>query len=90
MASVDLQDAYYTVAVQEDYRKYLRFIWRGIKYQYGALANGLSPAPGYFTKLIKPVLLIYEKKDFCRCHTSMILIHKAVHFKTVLKMSMQR
>lgn len=47
MASVDLKDAYYTLNIDPEYRKYLRFIWRGQKWQYTALLNGLSPAPRY-------------------------------------------
>lgn len=47
MASVDLKDAYYTLNIDPEYRKYLRFIWRSQKWQYTALLNGLSPAPRY-------------------------------------------
>ncbi|WAQ94975.1 LOW QUALITY PROTEIN: hypothetical protein MAR_007446 [Mya arenaria] len=51
MALIDLKDAYYTVNVSEEFRKYLRFIWRGQLYQYTCLANGLACAPRKFTKL---------------------------------------
>ena len=33
MASVDLKDAYYTISVAEQYRKYLMFEWQGSYYQ---------------------------------------------------------
>lgn len=56
MASVDIQDAYFSVSVSPLYRKYLRFIWAGKLYQFTALPNGLSSAPRIFTKLMKPVL----------------------------------
>ena len=55
MGSIDLKDAYYTVSIHPDYRKYLRFIWRGEVWEYQCLAFGLSPAPRLFTKLLKPV-----------------------------------
>ena len=55
LASVDLQDAYYTVPVHESHRKYLRFVWQGVLWQYKVLPNGLSSAPRLFTKLLKPV-----------------------------------
>ena len=55
LASVDLQDAYYTVPVHESHRKYLRFFWQGVLWQYKVLPNGLSSAPRLFTKLLKPV-----------------------------------
>ena len=55
MASIDLKDAYYTVAVHFDHQKYLKFIFEGILYQYTCLPNGLYSAPRLFTKLLKPV-----------------------------------
>ena len=55
MASIDLTDAYYTVPVAPEHRKYLRFMWGGKLFQYTCLPNGLSSAPRYFTKLLKPV-----------------------------------
>jgi hypothetical protein len=55
MASVDLRDAYYTIPISKDYQQYLRFLWEGKLYQYTCLPNGLSSAPRYFTKILKPV-----------------------------------
>lgn len=55
MASIDLTDAYYSVNVEESFRKYLRFIWNGKLYQYTCLAQGLSCAPRIFTKIMKPI-----------------------------------
>ena len=55
MASIDLTDAYYTVPVAPEHRIYLRFMWGGKLFQYTCLPNGLSSAPRYFTKLLKPV-----------------------------------
>ena len=45
MASVDLQDAYYTVPVHLKHRMYLKFLFNGTLYQYTSLPNGLSSAP---------------------------------------------
>ena len=53
MTSLDLQDAYYSVPIAKEHRKYFKFLWNGTLYQYKALANGLSPAPRVFTKLLK-------------------------------------
>lgn len=61
MASIDLKDAYYTVPIAKEHRKYLRFMWRGKLYQYTCMANGLSPAPRYFTKLLKPIYASLRK-----------------------------
>lgn len=54
LASLDLKDAYYSVPVARDHRKYLRFLWRGQLYQFTCLPNGLSCCPRKFTKLMKP------------------------------------
>ena len=56
LASVDLRDAYFTVPIHPDSRKFLRFTWQGRLWQFQALPNGLSSAPRLFTKLLKPVL----------------------------------
>ena len=55
MASIRLTNGYYTVPVAPEHRKYLRFMWGGKLFQYTCLPNGLSSAPRYFTKLLKPV-----------------------------------
>ena len=55
MASVDLRDAYYSVRVHEEDRKYLRFKWNGLIYQFTCMPNGLACAPRFFTKLLNPV-----------------------------------
>ena len=49
MASIDLKDAYYTVAVHFEQQKCLQFVFEGTLSQYTCLPNGL------FTKLLKPV-----------------------------------
>ena len=56
MASIDLKDAYYSVPISRDDRKYLRFLWQGTLFQFTCLPNGLSCAPRKFTKLLKPAL----------------------------------
>ena len=55
MASVDLRDAYYSVRVHEFDRKFLRFKWKGIIYQFTCMPNGLACAPRFFTKLLNPI-----------------------------------
>ena len=53
--SVDLKDAYYSVLVDQDHRKYLRFLWDGTCYQFRCLPMGLTSSPRVFTKLLKPI-----------------------------------
>jgi len=55
MASVDLKDAYYSIPVHPEHRKYLMFEWEGQYYQFTCLPNGLSSAPRVFTKILKRV-----------------------------------
>ena len=55
MASIDLKDAYYSVPIHSNSRKYLKFIWQNQLFQFKVLPNGLSSAPRLFTKILKPV-----------------------------------
>ena len=55
MASVDWKDAYYSVPVATDMRKFLVFRWEGEAFQYTCLPNGLACAPRVFTKLTKVI-----------------------------------
>ena len=54
---IDLKDAYLHVPINQLYRKYLRFAYRGQIYQYKALPFGLATAPYLFTRLIKALAL---------------------------------
>ncbi len=53
MISIDIKDAYYTIKIDEQYRKYLRFEFEGQLYQFRVLPNGLSSGPRIFTKILK-------------------------------------
>ena len=64
MASVDLKDAYYSVPVRVQDRKFLRFIWEGVLYQFVGLPNGLSCAPRVFTKILKPLFAKMAESGF--------------------------
>ena len=55
MGSIDLKDAYYSVLVRPEHRKFLRFLWRDQLFQFLGMPNGLACAPRVFTKLLKPV-----------------------------------
>ena len=61
MASLDLKDAYYSVPIADEHRKYLRFYWKGQLFQYTCLPNGLSSAPRYFAIILKPVYSTLRK-----------------------------
>ena len=55
LASVDLKDAYYSISIAREHRRFLKFYWRGILYHFSRLPMGLACAPRFFTKLLKPV-----------------------------------
>jgi len=52
MATINLNDAYYSVPVAQEHRKYLRFVWRSTLYQYTCFSDGLSSAPRLLTNLM--------------------------------------
>ena len=54
--TVDLKDAYYSIYVRPEDRKWLQFTWKGRHFRFTCLPQGLSSAPRIFTKLMKPVL----------------------------------
>ena len=58
---VDLQDAYCSCYVNHHSRKYLKFLCQGELWVFTCLANGLSPAPRVYTKLLKPVFAALRK-----------------------------
>lgn len=56
MTKIDLENAYFLVPIEEKFRKYLRFYFKNILYEFNVLPFGLSIAPYIFTKLLKPAL----------------------------------
>ena len=56
LASIDLKDAYFHVAVVAHHQQYLRFHFGGQAYQYVTLPFGLTSAPRVFTKILAPLL----------------------------------
>lgn len=64
--SIDLKDAYYSIPIHEKYRKFLKFYWRGILYEFNCMPFGYSAAPKVFTKLLKPVYAWFRSEGI-RC-----------------------
>ena len=62
MASIDLKDAYLSVAVTAEHKKYLRFVWAEQMYEFQCLPFGLSSAPRVFTKLLKPIVGLLRRQ----------------------------
>ena len=53
MSSVDLKDAYYSMAIHKDFIKFLKLFWEGQYFAFQCLPNGYSPALRMFTKVLK-------------------------------------
>lgn len=53
MTSIDLKQAYFTVKIDDDFQRYLKFTWKGQLYQYTCFPNGLASCPRKFTKIMK-------------------------------------
>lgn len=64
MASIDLKDAYFSIPVHKEDRKYLKFYFKRKIYQFRCLPFGLSTSPYVFTKVMKPVMNVLRNKGF--------------------------
>ena len=67
-ASLDLKDAYFSVPIAQEHRKFLRFQWRGVLYEFCVLPFGLSSAPRVFTKILKPMIAYLRNLGFVSCN----------------------
>lgn len=75
MATIDLQDAYFTVGIHPDYRKFLKFRWGGQLYRFKAVPMGLACAPYVFTKLLRPVFSQMRSKGRqCFCYLDDVFV----------------
>ncbi len=54
--SLDLKDAYFHIQIAPHHRRFLRFAFKGVAYQYAVLPFGLSLAPRTFTKCMDAAL----------------------------------
>ena len=70
MASVDLQDAFYSVPVHPDSKKYLKFVWKSTTYVFNCMPNGYRDAMRVFTKILKPVFASLRERG----HMSIIYV----------------
>ncbi|XP_057302739.1 uncharacterized protein LOC130636905 [Hydractinia symbiolongicarpus] len=53
-----IKDAYYSVHIDDEYQKFLKFYYDGVLYQFTCLPNGLCSGPRKFTRLPKPPLAV--------------------------------
>ena len=62
MASLDLNDAYFSILVGEKSIKYLTFNFHGTTYAFRSLPQGFKDSHRVFTKILKPVLAHLRNK----------------------------
>ena len=55
MCKLDLKDAFHSIRIHPAGRRWLRFQWQGVMWQYRCLPFGLSDVPRTFTKILAPV-----------------------------------
>ena len=67
MASIDLQDAYYSMKIKEADKRYLKLQSGEQIFKFTCLPNGLSIGPRKFTKLLKPPLAALRKLGHMVC-----------------------
>ena len=56
LCSLDLADAFFSIPINEDSKKFLTFEIEGKRYAYNVLPFGLSSSPRVFTKILRPVI----------------------------------
>ena len=57
MSSIDLSDAFFSIPIHQESRKYLCFEFSGQRYQFNVLPFGMTSSPRIFTKILKPVII---------------------------------
>ena len=66
MTSVDMEQAYFSIPMHENYQKYLKFVWNGKLYKFTCLCFGLKSASFVFTKVLKPIFTWFRQQGI-RC-----------------------
>ena len=66
--SIDLKDAYFSIPLNKECRKYVKFMWDGQMFSFICLAFGLSSAPRIFTKVLKPIYAWFRQHCIRCCY----------------------
>ena len=78
LASIDCTDAYFSIGVHESHKRYLRFYYDQICWEYQCLPFGLTSCPRIFTKIMKVAI------NFLRTHFH---LHITVYLDDILLMA---
>ena len=61
MCKIDLREVYFTIPINQKYRKYLGFNWEGTLHEFLCLCFELGLAPLMFTKLMKVPIALMQR-----------------------------
>uniref|UniRef100_A0A1X7V3L1 Reverse transcriptase domain-containing protein n=1 Tax=Amphimedon queenslandica TaxID=400682 RepID=A0A1X7V3L1_AMPQE len=61
LVKIDLKDAYLSIPISKEHRKYLCFEFRDRFYQFNCHPFGLALAPWVFTKTLKPIASLVQE-----------------------------
>ena len=59
-----MKDAYYSIPIKEEDRKYFKFYFDNKPYEFCALPQGYRESPRLFTKILKPPLAVLRSYGF--------------------------
>ena len=60
-ASIDLTDAYFSIALHNSAWRFTRFRWKDVTYEYMCVMFGLGPSARVFTKTLRAVLMFLRE-----------------------------
>ena len=65
LAKIDLKDAFFSIPIHRNHKKFLRFTFKDKTYRFNCLPFSLSSASWVLTKTLKPVLAIVRERYVC-------------------------
>lgn len=68
MTSIDMKDAYFSISIHPEFRKFLAFKWRDKLYRFNVLPFGLASAPRIFTKVLRPIFAVFRENGIKCCY----------------------
>ena len=63
MASIDLSNAFFSIPLHKDSKKFCSFEFKGNKYNFNILPFGPTSSPRIFTKIIEPIISHLRSKN---------------------------
>ena len=64
MASIDIENAYYSIPIHPQHQNYLSFKFKNKCYSFTCVPNGLCSGPYIFTRIMKPIITKMRKLGY--------------------------